>query len=81
VFYVGASADSAGRKALDRRGDWDAQVDAKDLQILHDDVVATYGAVQLTEFRTLSQQGERLADWAVDRVRAILELKPPALRR
>jgi hypothetical protein len=45
-----------------------------------DDVVAAYDAMAFDGISTLSEQGERLADWAIDRTRAILDLKPGRLR-
>jgi hypothetical protein len=80
-FYVGAWVGSAGAKRLERKADWEATVAAANLDLDDGDVVASYDAMGLEGISTLSQQGEMLADWAIDAVRAILALKPGPLVR
>jgi hypothetical protein len=76
AFIVGAYADRAGLKALERKLDWTDQVTAKGLYIEDGDVLAAYDAKKLRNFDTLDQQGNELARWAAERMTAMLDLKP-----
>jgi hypothetical protein len=76
IFIVGAYVDSAGLKVLERKPDWAEHATSNGLYIEDGDVLAAYDAKKLQDYETLDQQGDEIARWATDRLRAILELKP-----